>query len=175
MEEALKQAKVGRLHILNEMTQGLGTHRSKLNDNAPKMAHITIPKEKIREVIGAGGKVIRDIIERTGTKIDITDEGKVTISAQNSSSMENAISMINGVTSDPVCGGVYAGKVIKIVDFGAFVNFFGPKEGLVHISEMSTKVITKVTDVMNEGDEIKVKFLGYDNRGRAKLTMKFVS
>jgi polyribonucleotide nucleotidyltransferase len=172
IEKAVAQAKTGRLHILEEMSKGLKTHRSELNENAPKMTTIAIPKDKIREVIGSGGKVIREIIEKTGTKIDIDDDGNVTVSAQNSSSMEEALAIISGIALDPVFGAVYKAKVVKIMDFGAFVNFYGSKEGLVHVSEMSDKRVEKVTDVMNEGDELEVKFLGYDNRGRAKLTMK---
>ncbi|MDR0753654.1 MAG: polyribonucleotide nucleotidyltransferase [Holosporaceae bacterium] len=174
MEKALQQAKVGRLHILDEMSSGLKTHRTELNENAPKISHIIIPKDKIREVIGSGGKVIRDIIERTGAKIDIDDSGNVMVSAPNTTAVDEAINIIKGIAMDPVCGAVYIGKVVKIMDFGAFVNFFGSKEGLVHISEMSEKNVGKVTDIMKEGDELKVKFLGCDSRGRAKLTMKFV-
>jgi polyribonucleotide nucleotidyltransferase len=173
MEKAMNQAKVGRLHILNEMLGGLKTHRSELNENAPKMTTISIPKDKIREVIGSGGKVIREIIDVTGAKIDIDDDGKVTVSASNSASMDSALNMIMEIALDPVMGTVYTGKVVKIMEFGAFVNFYGSREGLVHISEMSDKRVEKVTDVMSEGDSISVKFLGYDNKYRAKLTMKF--
>ena len=137
------------------------------------MTTIVIPKDKIREVIGSGGKVIREIIEVSGAKIDIDDDGNVTVAAQNTSSMDIALDMIKGIALDPVDGTVYTGKVVKIMDFGAFVNFFGSRDGLVHVSEMSDKRVGKVTDLMNEGDEISVKFLGYDNKGRAKLTMKF--
>ncbi|MDR1236101.1 MAG: polyribonucleotide nucleotidyltransferase [Holosporaceae bacterium] len=173
MEKAMSQAKVGRLHILNEMLGGLKTHRSELNENAPKMTTISIPKDKIREVIGSGGKVIREIIDVTGAKIDIDDDGKVTVSASNSASMDGALNMIMEIALDPVMGTVYTGKVVKIMEFGAFVNFYGSREGLVHISEMSDKRVEKVTDVMSEGDSVSVKFLGYDNKYRAKLTMKF--
>ncbi|MDR2723937.1 MAG: polyribonucleotide nucleotidyltransferase [Holosporaceae bacterium] len=174
IERAMKQAKIGRLYILDKMSNGLDTPRSVLSENAPKISHIVIPKDKIREVIGSGGKVIRDIIDRTGAKIDIDDDGNVTVSAQSAASMDGAIEMIRGIALDPVCGAIYVGKVTKIMDFGAFINFFGPKEGLVHISEMSVCGTAKVADIMNEGDEVKVKFLGYDSKGRAKLTMKFV-
>jgi polyribonucleotide nucleotidyltransferase len=173
MEKAMNQAKIGRLHILNEMSAGLKTHRSELNENAPKMTTISIPKEKIRDVIGPGGKVIRDIIDCTGAKIDITDDGTVTVSAANSTSLDGALNMIRGLALDPVIGSVYTGKVVKITEFGAFVNFYGSKEGLVHISEMSDKRVDKVTDILSEGDRVDVKFLGYDNKYRAKLTMKF--
>ncbi|MDR0555918.1 MAG: polyribonucleotide nucleotidyltransferase [Holosporaceae bacterium] len=173
VEKAILQARVGRLHILNEMAKGLKTHRTELNENAPKMTTITIPKDKIREVIGSGGKVIREIIDRTGAKIDIDDDGNVAVAAQSASSLEEAVNMIKGIAVDPVCGTVYSGKVVKIMEFGAFINFYGNREGLVHISEMSSKRVEKVTDVVREGDEVNVKFLGCDSKGRAKLTMKF--
>jgi polyribonucleotide nucleotidyltransferase len=173
MEKAMLQAKEGRLHILAEMSKGLNKHRSELNENAPKMTSIVIPKEKIREVIGSGGKVIREIIEQTGAKIDIDDDGKVTVSAPNTTSMESALEKIKMIAVDPVDGATYRGRVVKIMDFGAFVNFYGTMDGLVHISEMSSKRVEKVTDILKEGDEVDVKFLGYDNKGRAKLTMKF--
>ncbi|MDR2067896.1 MAG: polyribonucleotide nucleotidyltransferase [Holosporaceae bacterium] len=173
VEKAMIQAREGRLHILEEMSRGLKKHRPELNENAPKMTTIVIPKDKIREVIGSGGKVIREIIEQTGAKIDIDDDGNVTVAAQNTASMENALSRIKEIALDPIDGTVYTGKVVKIMDFGAFVNFFGARDGLVHVSEISHKRVEKVTDVLSEGDEVKVKFLGYDNKGRAKLTMKF--
>jgi polyribonucleotide nucleotidyltransferase len=173
IEEAMNRAKTGRLHILNEMSLGLKTHRAELNENAPKMTTISIPKDKIREVIGSGGKVIREIIECTGAKIDINDNGNVSIAAPDSASLDSAINMIKEIALDPVIGTVYVGKVVKVMEFGAFVNFYGSKEGLVHISEMSDKRVEKVTDVVNEGDKVSVKFLGYDNKYRAKLTMRF--
>jgi polyribonucleotide nucleotidyltransferase len=173
LENALKQAKTGRMHILKEMSKVLGESRSELNENAPKMITIQIPKDKIREVIGSGGKVIREIIDQTGAKIDIDDDGNVTVAAQNTESLDNALNMIKGIALDPIVGTVYSAKVVKIMDFGAFVNYFGTKEGLLHVSEMSDKRVENVTDVVNEGDIVKVKFLGCDNRGRARLTMKF--
>ncbi|MDR2781430.1 MAG: polyribonucleotide nucleotidyltransferase [Holosporaceae bacterium] len=173
MEKAMSQAKIGRMHILSEMSKELKSHRSELNENAPKMTTISIPKDKIRDVIGSGGKVIREIIERTGAKIDIDDDGNVAVSASNSTSLDDALDMIKEIAFDPVIGTVYTGKVVKIMDFGAFVNFYGSKEGLVHISEMSDSRVEKVTDFINEGDKVNVKFLGYDNKYRAKLTMKF--
>ncbi|MDR2794203.1 MAG: polyribonucleotide nucleotidyltransferase [Holosporaceae bacterium] len=172
MEKAIKQAQKGRIHILIEMAKVLAEARSELNENAPKMTTISIPKDKIREVIGSGGKVIREIIERSKAKIDIDDDGNVTVSASNTASMECAMDMIKGIALDPVYGTVYNAKVVKVMDFGAFVNFFGQREGLVHISEMSDKRVERVTDIVNDGDEIDVLFLGYDNKGRAKLTMK---
>jgi polyribonucleotide nucleotidyltransferase len=172
MEKAIKQAQKGRLHIQDEMAKVLGESRTELNENAPKMRTIVIPKDKIREVIGSGGKVIREIIERSGAKIDIDDDGNVTVAASNTASMECALEMIEGIALDPIYGTVYNAKVVKVMDFGAFVNFFGQREGLVHVSEMSDKRVEKVTDVVNDGDEVEVLFLGYDNKGRAKLTMK---
>ncbi|MDR3187064.1 MAG: polyribonucleotide nucleotidyltransferase [Holosporaceae bacterium] len=172
IEKAMIQAKEGRLYILEEMSKGLKKHRPALNENAPKMTSIVIPKDKIREVIGSGGKVIREIVEQTGAKIDIDDDGSVTVAAQNTASMESALGRIKEIAFDPIDGTVYKGKVVKIMEFGAFVNFFGARDGLVHVSEMSHKRVEKVTDIVNEGDEVEVKFLGYDNKGRAKLTMK---
>lgn len=172
LEKALMQAKTGRLHILNEMAKGLSSPREELNENAPKMSSLSIPKDKIREVIGSGGKVIREIIEKTNSKIDIDDDGNVTVAAPNSESMKAAIDMIKGIALDPVEGEIYTGKVVKVMEFGAFVNFYGAREGLVHVSEMANKRVEKVTDVVNEGDLVSVRFLGYDNKGRAKLTMK---
>ena len=172
METAMKQAREGRLHILEKMAEGLSEARPELNENAPKLTSISIPKDKIREVIGSGGKVIREIIEKSGTKIDIDDDGNVTIAAQDSKSMQIALDMIKEIAFDPEEGTIYNATVVKIMDFGAFVRFYGTREGLVHISTMSDERIEKVTDIVNEGDEIRVKFLGYDNKGRAKLTMK---
>jgi polyribonucleotide nucleotidyltransferase len=173
MESAMKQAKEGRLHILKEMRKVISESRSEISENAPKMSTIVIAKDKIREVIGSGGKVIREIIKVTGAKIDIDDDGNITVAAQNSASVEEAINMIREIAMEPVTGTVYKAKVVKIMEFGAFVNFFGSREGLVHISEMSDRRLERVTDVMSEGTIVSVKFFGYDNKGRAKLTMKF--
>ncbi|MDR2268188.1 MAG: polyribonucleotide nucleotidyltransferase [Holosporaceae bacterium] len=172
LKKALEQAKDGRLQILGEMDKVLAEARTELNKTAPKMSNILIPKEKIREVIGSGGKVIKEIIERSGAKIDIDDDGNVSVYAQNTDDMNCALDMIKEIAFDPVYGTIYRGKVVKIMEFGAFVNFFGTKDGLVHISEMSDKRVEKVTDIVNETDEVDVLFLGYDNKGRAKLTMK---
>lgn len=172
MEEAIYQAREGRLFILDEMSKGLSKARSELSENAPKLVSMTIPKDKIREVIGSGGKVIREIIECSGAKIDIDDDGGVIVAAPNQKSIDIAIDMISGIALDPVEGTVYKAKVVKVMEFGAFVRFYGTREGLVHISTMSDKRVEKVTDIVNEGDEVDVKFLGYDNKGRAKLTMK---
>ena len=172
MKQAMAQAQKGRMHILNEMNKVLDKNRPELNENVPKMTSFYIPKDKIREVIGSGGKVIREIIEQSGAKIDIDDDGKITIAAPDTKSMEIAVNMVNGIALEPVPGTIYKGKVVKITDFGAFVNYFGNRDGLVHISEMSDTRVEKVTDIMQEGDQIEVLFLGLDNKGRARLTMK---
>ncbi len=174
MEIALNQAKDGRLHILGEMSKALSESRSELNANAPQIVSIQIPTDKIREVIGTGGKVIRDMIEVTETKIDIEDDGTVKIAATNAESIEKAINMIKAITDEPEVGVVYTGKVVKCVDFGAFVNFMGSRDGLVHISELADHRVAKTTDIVNEGDEVKVLLTGVDNRGKVKLSMKRV-
>ena len=172
MEAAMKQAREGRMHILKEMSKGLSEARPELNENAPKLVSFAIPKDKIREVIGSGGKVIREIIEQSGTKIDIDDDGNINVAASDSKSIDTAVRMIKEIAFDPEEGAVYKAKVVKIMDFGAFIRFYGTREGLVHVSTMSDERVENVTDIVNEGDEVKVKFLGYDNKGRAKLTMK---
>lgn len=172
MKSALEQAHEGRKHILSKMTAIISEHRAEVSANAPKIVHITIPKDKIREVIGSGGKVIREIIETTGVKIDIDDDGNVNVAGVDSESIEKALYMIRSIALDPIVGEIYPSKVVKIMDFGAFVNFYGTREGLVHISEISDKRLESVDEVLNEGDSVNVKFLGYDNKGRAKLTMK---
>lgn len=173
MEAAMKQAREGRMHILKEMSKGLSKARPELNKNAPKLASLNIPKDKIREVIGSGGKVIRDIIERSSAKIDINDDGNVNVAAPDSKSIDVAVRMIKEIAFEPEEGAIYKATVVKIMDFGAFVRFYGTREGLVHVSTMSDERVENVTDIVNEGDEVNVKFLGYDNKGRAKLTMKF--
>ncbi len=172
MEAAMKQAREGRMHILKEMSKGLSEARPELNENAPKLVSFAIPKDKIREVIGSGGKVIREIIEQSGAKIDIDDDGNINVAASDSKSIDTAVRMIKEIAFDPEEGAVYKATVVKIMDFGAFVRFYGTREGLVHVSTMSDERVENVTDIVNEGDEVKVKFLGYDNKGRAKLTMK---
>ena len=174
MEVALDQAKDGRIHILGEMAKALSEARGELNANAPQIVSLQIPTDKIREVIGTGGKVIREIIELTETKIDIDDEGTVKVAATNADSIEKAIKMIKDITDEPEVGTVYDGKVVKCVDFGAFVNFMGAKDGLVHISELADHRVAKTTDIVNEGDEVKVLLTGIDNRGKVKLSMKRV-
>ncbi len=174
MEVALDQAKDGRIHILGEMAKALSEGRGELNANAPQIVSIQIPTDKIREVIGTGGKVIREIIELTETKIDIEDDGTIKIAAVNAEAIEKALKMIKDITDEPEIGIVYTGKVVKCVDFGAFVNFMGAKDGLVHISELADHRVAKTTDVVNEGDEIKVLLTGIDDRGKVKLSMKRV-
>ena len=175
MEVALDQAKDGRLHILDEMGKALTEARSELNANAPQIVSIQIPTDKIREVIGTGGKVIREIIEVTETKIDIEDDGSIKVAATNAEAIEKAIKMIKDITDEPEVGIVYTGKVVKCVDFGAFVNFMGAKDGLVHISELADHRVAKTTDIINEGDEVKVLLTGIDDRGKVKLSMKRVN
>ncbi len=174
MEVALEQAKDGRKHILGEMAKALTEGRGELNENAPQIVSIQIPTDKIREVIGTGGKIIREMIEVTETKIDIEDDGTIKIAATNAESIEKAIAMIKAITDEPEVGIVYTGKVVKCVDFGAFVNFMGAKDGLVHISELADHRVAKTTDIVNEGDEVKVLLTGVDNRGKVKLSMKQV-
>lgn len=172
LQKALAQAKEGRLFILREMSKSITAPRTELNENAPRLESFAIPKDKIREVIGSGGKVIKEIIELTGAKVDIDDNGNVTVSSSCGSSLDEAVRRIKDIALDPIDGTVYTGKVVKIMDFGAFVNFYGTRDGLVHVSEISEERVENVSDVLNEGDEVKVLFLGYDNKGRAKLTMR---
>ncbi|MCD8520564.1 MAG: S1 RNA-binding domain-containing protein, partial [Alphaproteobacteria bacterium] len=174
MKVALAQAKDGRLHILGEMAKALTEARGELNKNAPQIVSFQIPTDKIREVIGTGGKVIREIIEVTGTKIDIEDDGSVKVAATNGDAIEAAVKWIRGITDDPEVGTVYEGTVVKCVDFGAFVNFMPGKDGLVHISELQDGRTAKTTDVVNEGDKVKVLLIGVDDRGKVKLSMKRV-
>ncbi len=174
MTKALRQAKDGRLHILGEMNKAISGAREELGEFAPKIETIKIAVDKIREVIGSGGKVIREIVEKTGAKVDIQDDGTIKIAASEQSKIDAARDWIKSIASEPEVGAIYKGKVVKIVDFGAFVNFFGAKDGLVHISQIAREKVGKVSDVLNEGDEVKVKFLGLDDRGKTKLSMKVV-
>jgi polyribonucleotide nucleotidyltransferase len=174
MKVALGQAKDGRLHILGEMAKGLGGARDSVSQNAPRITQFTIPKDKIREVIGTGGKVIREITETTGTKIDIEDDGTIKIAAVDDVKAKAAIDWIKGIVAEPEVGTIYNGTVVKCVDFGAFVNFLGAKDGLVHISELAPRRVAKVNDVVKEGDQVKVKVLGVDDRGKVRLSMKAV-
>ena len=174
MKVALEQAKNGRLHILDEMSKAIASARDDVSQNAPRITVLSIPKDKIREVIGPGGKVIREICENTGAKIDIEDDGTVKVAAIDEAASEAAINEIKNITAEPEIGTIYHGKVVKTVDFGAFVNFLGSKDGLVHISELRPERVEKTTDIVNVGDEVKVKLIGIDDRGKVKLSMKAV-
>ena len=174
MRVALGQAKEGRMHILGEMSKALTQHRDQLGEHAPRIEVFNIPVDKIREVIGSGGKVIREIVEKTGAKIDIADDGTVKVASANGDAMKAAINWIKSIASEPEVGHIYEGTVVKVMDFGAFVNFFGAKDGLVHISQLAPRRVQKVTDVVKEGDKVKVKLLGFDERGKVRLSMKVV-
>ncbi|KAA0682932.1 polyribonucleotide nucleotidyltransferase [Roseomonas genomospecies 6] len=174
MKIALGQAKDGRLHILGEMAKALTGAREAVNENAPRITVINIPKEKIRDVIGSGGKVIREIVEQTGAKIDIEDDGTVKVAAVDTKAAQAAIDWIKGIVAEPEMNVIYTGKVVKVVDFGAFVNFLGSRDGLVHISELAQQRVGKVSDVVSQGDSVKVKVIGFDDRGKVKLSMKQV-
>ncbi len=174
MEIALDQAREGRLHILDEMAKALQSARDVLADSAPKITTLQIPVDKIRDIIGPGGKIIREICETTGAKIDIDDDGTVKVAAVTGTSGEAAVARIRDIVAEPELGVIYNGKVVKTVDFGAFVNFLGAKDGLVHISELQNGRTEKTTDICKEGDEVKVKVIGFDDRGKVKLSMKRV-
>ena len=174
MQVALGQAREGRLHILGEMARALTNARGDVAATAPRITVITVPKEKIREVIGTGGKVIREIVEQSGAKIDIEDDGTIKIAATSDESARAAIDRIRGIVAEPEVGVIYNGKVVKTADFGAFVNFLGSRDGLVHISELQQGRVAKTTDVVNVGDQVKVKVLGFDDRGKVKLSMRVV-
>ena len=174
MKTALGQAKDGRMHILGEMSKALTSARAELGEFAPRIEMFKIPTDKIREVIGTGGKVIREIVEKTGAKINIEDDGSVKVASADGKSIKAAIKWIKSIASDPEPGTIYDGTVVKVMDFGAFVNFFGAKDGLVHISQLAQNRVNKVTDVVKEGDKVKVKLLGMDERGKVRLSMKAV-
>jgi polyribonucleotide nucleotidyltransferase len=174
MKTALAQANGGRLHILNEMSKAMTGARHEVSENAPKMISMKIPVDKIRDVIGTGGKVIREIVEKTGAKINVEDDGTVKIAAVEKASLDAAQKWIVSLTAEPEVGQIYEGKVVKVMDFGAFVNFFGARDGLVHISQLSPKKVAKTGDVVKEGDKVFVKLLGFDDRGKVRLSMKIV-
>ena len=174
MRVALDQAREGRLHILGEMAKALTGARSDVAANAPRIHVINVPKDKIRDVIGTGGKVIREIVEQTGTKIDIEDDGTIKIAATEPDRAQAAIDWIRGIVAEPEIGVIYTGKVVKTADFGAFVNFLGSRDGLVHISELAAGRVNRTNDVVNVGDSVKVKVLGFDERGKVKLSMRVV-
>ena len=174
MSIALEQARDGRIHILGEMAKALTNAREDLADSAPKITTLKIPVDKIRDIIGPGGKIIREICEETGAKIDIEEDGTVKVAAVNGPSGEAAVARIRDIVAEPELGVIYDGKVVKTVDFGAFVNFLGAKDGLVHISELQNGRTEKTTDICQEGDMVKVKVIGFDDRGKVKLSMKRV-
>ena len=174
MRVALAQARDGRLHILGEMSKALTTSRAELGEFAPRIETLKIPTDKIREVIGTGGKVIREIVEKTGAKVNIEDDGTVKVASSDANSIKAAINWIKSIASDPEVGQIYEGTVVKTADFGAFVNFFGAKDGLVHISQLAKQRVNKTTDVVKEGDKVKVKLLGFDDRGKVRLSMRVV-
>jgi polyribonucleotide nucleotidyltransferase len=174
MKIALGQAKDGRNHILGEMAKAIDTARSEVGEFAPRIETIKIPTDKIREVIGTGGKVIREIVEKTGAKINIEDDGTVKVSSSDGKQIDAAIKWIKSITDEPEVGEIYQGTVVKTADFGAFVNFFGSRDGLVHISQLADQRVGKTTDVVKEGDKVWVKLLGFDERGKVRLSMKVV-
>ena len=174
MKVALGQAKEGRIHILGEMSKALTAARAELGEYAPRIETFKIPTDKIREVIGTGGKVIREIVEKTGAKVNIEDDGTVKVASADGELIKAAIKWIKSIASDPELGQIYDGTVVKVMEFGAFVNFFGAKDGLVHISQLATNRVQKTSDVVKEGDKVKVKLLGFDDRGKTRLSMKAV-
>ena len=174
MKVALAQAQQGRLHILGEMNKAIHGARAELGEHAPRIEQIKIPTDKIRDVIGTGGKVIREIVEKTGAKINVEDDGTVKIASADGESIKAALKWIRGLTAEPEIGQIYDGKIVKVMDFGAFVNFFGPKDGLVHVSELAQQRVANPKDVVKEGQEVKVKLLGFDDRGKVRLSMKQV-
>jgi polyribonucleotide nucleotidyltransferase len=174
MKQALAQATAGRLHILAEMNKAMDHARDEVGEYAPKIETINIPVDKIRDVIGTGGKIIREIVATTGAKVDVEDDGTIKVAASDAAKITAAMDWIKALTSEPEVGQIYTGKVVKVVDFGAFVNFFGPKDGLVHVSQISRERVANVSDVLTEGQEVKVKLMGFDDRGKTKLSMKVV-
>lgn len=174
MKVALGQAKDGRIHILGEMSKALTNARAELGEYAPRIETFKIATDKIREVIGTGGKVIREIVEKTGAKVNIDDDGTVKVASSDGEAMKAAIKWIKSIASDPEVGQIYDGTVVKVMEFGAFVNFFGSKDGLVHISQLASARVQKTSDVVKEGDKVKVKLLGFDDRGKTRLSMKVV-
>ena len=174
MEQALSQAKEGRLHILGEMGKALAEGRSEFSVHAPRIETMNIPTDKIREVIGSGGKVIREIVETSGAKVDINDDGVIKIASPNGDSIQQAYDMIHAIVAEPEVGEIYTGKVVKLMDFGAFVNFFGKRDGLVHVSQMAEGRVNHPKDILEEGQDVKVKLMGFDDRGKVRLSMKVV-
>ncbi|PQO24420.1 polyribonucleotide nucleotidyltransferase [Rhodobacteraceae bacterium WD3A24] len=173
MKQALEQAREGRMHILGEMSRAL-TAPSGFSQYAPKIETMSVPADKIREVIGTGGKVIREIVETSGAKVDISDDGVIKIASNDQANIDRAREMIHSIVAEPEEGKIYTGKVVKLVDFGAFVNFFGKRDGLVHVSQIANRRLNHPSDVLKEGQEVKVKLLGFDDRGKVRLGMKMV-
>ncbi len=173
MRQALAQAKDGRMHILSEMNKALSS-AGEFSVHAPRIETMQIPTDKIREVIGSGGKVIREIVEESGAKVDINDEGIIKIASPNAEAIQKAYDMIHAIVAEPEEGKIYKGTVVKLVDFGAFVNFFGKRDGLVHVSQIAPKRLNHPSDVLQEGQEVWVKLLGFDDRGKVRLSMKVV-
>ena len=174
MQVALDQAKGGRAHILGEMAKSLTEARSEMGEYAPKIETIQVPQDKIREVIGTGGKVIREIVETTGAKIDIGDTGLIKVASSDGEAIRAALDWINSIVAEPEVGMIYEGTVVKTMDFGAFVNFFGKRDGLVHISQLADRRVENTNDIVKEGDTVKVKLMGFDDRGKVRLSMKVV-
>jgi polyribonucleotide nucleotidyltransferase len=174
MQVALDRAHGARQHILGEMNKAMDAPRGEVGKNAPRIVQIQIPTDKIRDVIGTGGKVIREIVEKTGAKVNVEDDGTVKVASANAEAIEAAVKWIKSLTSEPEVGQIYEGKVVKVMEFGAFVNFFGAKDGLVHVSQLARERVEKPGDVVKEGDTVKVKLLGFDDRGKVRLSMKVV-
>ncbi|MFN7398141.1 MAG: S1 RNA-binding domain-containing protein, partial [Sandaracinobacter sp.] len=174
MKVALAQAKDGRAHILGEMAKAITEVRTEMSAHAPRIETMSVPKDKIRDIIGTGGKVIREIVATTGAKVDIEDDGTVKIASSDLDKIEAARQWIIGIIAEPEIGKIYTGKVVGMPEFGAFVNFLGAKDGLVHISEIKNERVQKVSDVLTEGQQVKVKVIGVDDRGKVKLSMRLV-
>ncbi len=174
MKVALAQAKDGRMHILGEMSKALTSGRQEFSVHAPRIETMQINPDKIREVIGSGGKVIRAIVEELGAKVDINDDGVIKIASADGKAIAKAYELINAIVAEPEVGKVYTGKVVKIMDFGAFVNYFGKRDGLVHVSQMTWERGANPKDLVKEGQEVKVKLMGFDDRGKTRLSMKVV-
>ena len=175
MTTALDQARGGRLHILDEMNKALESSRDGVGEYAPKIESMKIPVDKIRDVIGSGGKVIREIVDTTGARVSVEDDGSIKIASNDQASIDAAREWIHGLTAEPEVGVIYKGKVVKVVDFGAFVNFFGPKDGLVHVSQIAKERVNHPSDYLSEGQEVFVKLMGFDDRGKVRLNMKYVN
>ena len=173
MEKALEQANKGRIHILEEMSKSI-SEAGEFSKYAPKIESLKIATDKIREVIGSGGKVIREIVEVSGAKVDINDEGVIKIASNDSDKINKALELIKSIVDEPEVGKIYNGKIVKLMEFGAFVNFFGKKDGLVHVSQISTERVAHPKDLLKEGQQVKVKLIGFDDRGKVRLSMKTV-